>query len=58
MNTLYNIFAIILIFFGLWLIVRKIKIFMRQEQGNLGYDAGGLIFGVVCIITGVLMISY
>ena len=56
MNALYIIGGIGLTLFGIWLTIKEIRVFIRGEQGDLGYDVKGLIFGLTCIIFGILVI--
>jgi hypothetical protein len=57
MDNLYIIGGIALAIFGVWLTVYEIRVFIRKEQGDLGYDVKGLGFGITCIIIGILLIS-
>jgi amino acid transporter len=57
MSAVYILVGIAFIAFGVWLIIRKIKIFAKGEQGDLGYDAAGLVYGIICIIAGIILIA-
>ena len=50
------LYGIILVLFGSWLFIRKIITFIRGEQGNLGYDAYGIMLGLTCAVCGVISI--
>jgi len=56
MNVLYIVLGLILIIFGIWLIRREVRIFIRGQQDDLGYDIKGLIFGITTIIGGIILI--
>ena len=51
-----TIIGVVLIFFGVSLTIWEIKTFSRREQVFLGYDVGGLVFGLGCIIWGVTLL--
>ena len=42
MNYTYLVAGIISLFFGLWLTVNQIKIFIKGKQDELGWDIKGL----------------
>ena len=49
-------FGIALVLFGTWLTIRKIRTFVKGEQGDLGYDEMGVAYGIVCVICGIILI--
>lgn len=55
-NTLYFIGGITSLIFGLYITINQIKIFLRREQDELGWDiklfGGGLTF----LILGIMLI--
>jgi hypothetical protein len=57
MNVTNILGGIALILFGIWLTIRKVRTFVRGQQGDLGYDAGGLVFGIGCIACGIILIA-
>jgi len=51
-----TIVGLFLILFGLPLTIWEISVFVRGKQGALGYDVGGLTYGIASIIGGITLL--
>lgn len=56
MNALYIIGGIILILFGTWLTIKKMKVFMSDKQDKFGGDINLFGVGITSIICGIILI--
>jgi hypothetical protein len=56
-DLFYIIGGVLLSLFGILLTIYEIRIFVRGQQGDLGYDVKGLGLGITFIILGILMIT-
>jgi hypothetical protein len=57
MNFLYVLGGVACLAFGIWLTVHQVKIFLKKEQDELGFDIKGLGVGIMAIIIGIFIIS-
>jgi hypothetical protein len=56
MPTKYVMIGIALTVFGLWLVIREIKIFAQGKQDKLGFHIQLLSGGILALILGIAMI--
>ncbi len=58
MNVLYVLAGIALVLFGIWLTIKKAKVFMRGKQDKFGADINLFGTGIMCIMLGVALITH
>jgi len=56
MNALYVAAGIGLLLFGIWLTIKKLKVFLNKKQDDFGGDINLLGVGVISIIGGIILI--
>ena len=56
MNVIYIIGGCASLAIGIYLTVKQVKVFMKGEQDNQGFDVKALGLGIMIIMTGLYLI--
>jgi hypothetical protein len=57
MNILYVLCGFVLSSLGIYLMIRQIKVFIKGEEGKLGFDIQLLFGGIMATVGGIIMIA-